>query len=131
MAVRALLLLGVFTGQTPAGFKPPMITCKRSVGSFFRRSGSTLRSLRQGRMEVSIIMQVPIHVRKRQTCQRCGLNYDIDEPSCVHCAELSDTEVEALKERYREEQEGNHQLGLILICLAGFVTVVMVLALLA
>ncbi|GAB4192114.1 MAG: hypothetical protein Tsb002_21520 [Wenzhouxiangellaceae bacterium] len=73
-------------------------------------------------------MQVPIHVRKRQTCKRCGLNYDIDEPSCVHCAELSDIEVAALKERYRQERVGNHQLGMILFYLAGAVAVVMLLA---
>lgn len=56
-------------------------------------------------------MQVPIKIRFSRKCGRCGLRYPEREPACIHCANLSDREVEALKQEIREQHASNTNLG--------------------
>ena len=62
------------------------------------------------------------HMRNRtptKKCGRCGLKYKIDEENCPHCHNLSDTEVDALKQRFAREQIGNQRLGRMLLMTAA------------
>lgn len=57
------------------------------------------------------MMQVPIRIRFSTKCQRCGLRYPKEESACSHCADLSDHEVQELKDRIESEHAGNVNLG--------------------
>ena len=57
------------------------------------------------------MMQVPIKVSFSKKCKRGGLRYPRKKQACVHCENLSDSEVMGLKERIKEEHVSNHNLG--------------------
>ena len=63
-------------------------------------------------------MQVPIRIRLTKKCKRCGLRYPQKQSACVHCTGLSDLDVDALKTRYKNEKEGNANLGRLLLYIA-------------
>lgn len=67
---------------------------------------------------------LPSDIKSTQKCERCGLRYPKTEEKCSHCADLSDREVDALKQRFEDENQGNANLGKI------FLLVTVVLALL-
>lgn len=56
-------------------------------------------------------MLVPIRIRFSRKCERCGLRSPVRKPACIHCANLSDREVEALKQGIREQHASNTNLG--------------------
>lgn len=57
------------------------------------------------------IMFIPPRIVITKKCPRCQLRYRRKENQCTHCKELTDYEVEKLKESYDDEHKGNAQLG--------------------
>ena len=68
-------------------------------------------------------MQVPIRIRLTKKCKRCGLRYPQKESICIHCTGLSEQEVHELKEKYKNEQQGNANLGRLFLYIAMLILV--------
>ena len=66
---------------------------------------------------------VPPRIVITKKCPRCQLRYRWKEKKCTHCTELTDHEVDALKERHREEHKGNAQLGRWFLFVAVILTI--------
>lgn len=56
-------------------------------------------------------MFIPPRIVITKKCPRCQLRYRWKEKQCTHCSELTDSQVEKLKEQYLEEHKGNAHLG--------------------
>ena len=61
---------------------------------------------------------LPPSIRSTIKCERCGQLYPKKQAECSHCSNLSDREVEELKETADEEREGNANLGRLFFYLA-------------
>ena len=68
-------------------------------------------------------MQVPIRISLTKKCKRCGLRYPQKESICVHCTGLSEQKAHKLKERYKNEQQGNANLGRLFLYIAMLILV--------
>ena len=73
-------------------------------------------------------MYLPIRIKRTRKCRRCGLRFPAKEPQCVHCAELSDREVEGLKVRYKRGHVGNANLGRLFLYIAALIGIGFVIA---
>jgi predicted nucleic acid-binding Zn ribbon protein len=72
---------------------------------------------------------LPITIRRSQKCSRCGLRFPKSEAQCTHCANLSDREVIALKERRQKERLGNANLANLFYFIAALLAVGFILSL--
>lgn len=63
-------------------------------------------------------MQLPINIRRTRQCPRCGLDYPVNAPACIHCSNLTDRQVEELRQRYAEEGRSEKNLGMLFIYIA-------------
>lgn len=68
---------------------------------------------------------IPPPIRQSRKCERCELQYDIEEQECPHCHNLTDAEVVLLKEKMENEAEGNSSLGSIFLFIAAVIIIVM------
>jgi hypothetical protein len=57
-------------------------------------------------------------IRRTLKCARCGLRYPVKDAQCPHCAQLSDREVERLRQRIADEHRGNANLGRLFLYIA-------------
>lgn len=48
-------------------------------------------------------------------CPRCSLRYPIDEEKCLHCKNVSDSELTAFKEHIEAQKEAGASLGSIFL----------------
>ncbi len=62
---------------------------------------------------------VPVVVRRSKPCNRCGLRYPKKETECVHCAHLSDRELERFKEEIQDSHVWKAAFGKFLLYLAA------------
>ena len=58
---------------------------------------------------------IPPPIKNTQKCDRCGLQYPIEEKACSHCKDLTDQQVNILILKSQEEQKGNSNLGKLFI----------------
>ncbi|MCW8932866.1 MAG: hypothetical protein OQL19_21825 [Gammaproteobacteria bacterium] len=70
-------------------------------------------------------MFVPPPLKLTNKCERCGLLYPKKEAKCSHCSDLSDQEVIYLKHKFAKEQQGNANLGKLLLFIASIIALVM------
>jgi uncharacterized membrane protein YvbJ len=68
---------------------------------------------------------IPPPIRQSKKCDRCGLQYDIEEVECPHCHNLSDAEVALLKQKEEQEAEGESKIGIILLFIAAVIIGIM------
>ena len=68
---------------------------------------------------------IPPKIVFTKKCARCGLRFKKSERNCVHCSGLTDSEVESLMLKYKNERKGNAMLGAILLFLSLFLFVVL------
>lgn len=74
---------------------------------------------------------LPIKRPALTNCSRCGHQYPQEELKCPHCSELSDSEVEVLKQRKLEQDQAHFQLGKTFLMIAGIAAVLLVLMMLS
>ncbi len=68
---------------------------------------------------------LPVRIWRSRSCERCGLRFSVSDEQCPHCTQLSDREVENLKERMAEQQVAHKQLGRILLVVAAAMALVL------
>lgn len=64
--------------------------------------------------------EVEKYLSKKQ-CQRCGLKYSKDAPKCIHCGNLNDAQLAALKQKLFEQDKSHAKIGRKLLIAALFV----------
>ena len=72
------------------------------------------------------MLMIPPQIRLTRKCKRCGLRYPAKADHCVHCHELNDAAVEALKQRHLEQQAGHRNLGQLFLYIAIIVMIGMI-----
>ncbi len=72
-------------------------------------------------MNIPIIIPPP--VRRTKKCKRCGQLYPKKESRCIHCRDLSESEVHQLKLTLEEQHESHQNLGKILMMIAFLIIV--------
>jgi len=63
-------------------------------------------------------MFLPPRIHFVKKCDRCGLSYPRKKMLCTHCNDLTDGEVEQLKQKYVNERGGNANIGKFFIFIA-------------
>lgn len=61
---------------------------------------------------------IPPPLRLSKKCQRCGLRYPFKSEQCVHCADLSESELEELKIKIKQQHKAHKNLGMLFIYIA-------------
>ena len=61
-----------------------------------------------------------------QQCERCGKPYPAEAAECVHCKDLSDTDLRDIRKMVDEINRRNKGLGLIFAYLVGILLLVVV-----
>lgn len=70
------------------------------------------------------------HMRNRKPtgkCERCGLYFPKSEENCIHCHDLSDSELIKFKEKISKEHKGNASLGKLMLFTGAVVFLLVVL----
>lgn len=68
---------------------------------------------------------IPPPLRLSKKCQRCGLRYPFSAEQCIHCADLSDSEVDDLKIRIKQQDRAHKNLGILFFYLASLIFIAM------
>lgn len=69
---------------------------------------------------------IPPPIRRTKKCDRCGQLYPKKVDHCIHCHDLSDSELDDLKFRISQEHEANRNLGKLLMFIAVLILLGMV-----
>jgi hypothetical protein len=72
------------------------------------------------------MLMIPPPIRLTRKCKRCGLRYPAKADHCVHCHDLSDAEVESLKQHHRNQQLSHGNLGQLFLYIAIIVMIGMI-----
>ena len=68
---------------------------------------------------------LPINIKPRKNCSRCGLKHRRDLSSCPHCAGLSERELVEFKAQHAEQLKANGGLGLQFLAVTLLIAVVL------
>ena len=68
---------------------------------------------------------IPPPLRLSKKCSRCGLRYPFGAEHCVHCKDLSEREVEQLRETVKEQNKAHRYLGQLFFYLAALLFIAM------
>ena len=76
---------------------------------------------------MTIPIFIPPPIRRTQKCNRCGLLYPKKEASCIHCSNLSDSELNEIKLKISQERQANQNLGKLFLFIAFLILIGMAL----
>ena len=62
--------------------------------------------------------------KSNQQCKRCGLLYPKDEEECIHCGNLDEAQLHALKQQILNSEETNSSIGKVFFILTIVVILV-------
>lgn len=71
---------------------------------------------------------IPPPINNTKKCNRCSLQYPIEEEVCTHCKDLTDQQVKELLSKLQEEHKGNSNLGKFFIYVTVLLVIVMLIA---
>jgi len=69
---------------------------------------------------------LPINIKPRTKCNRCGLKHLSDLSSCPHCSGLSESELVEFKAQHAEQLRANGGLGLRFLAMTLLIAVVLI-----